>query len=67
MDWQTGPAALVLQHQRKLGGGGAAPGNLPDHSQSWLDQGLFPAAKYPLDQFARGLFHVERSGILAAN
>jgi starch synthase len=54
-DWQTGVAALLLQHQRKLAGQGATPGIcLTIHNLAY--QGLFPAAKYaltnlPLDYF----------------
>ncbi|MCX6924504.1 MAG: glycogen/starch synthase [Verrucomicrobia bacterium] len=43
-DWQTGTAALMVQHQRKLAGRGATPGIcLTIHNLAY--QGLFPAAK----------------------
>jgi starch synthase len=46
-DWQTSPAALLLQHQRKLAGQGSTPGiSLTIHNLAY--QGLFPAAKYAL-------------------
>ncbi len=46
-DWQAGPAALLIQHQRKLGGQGALPGLcLTIHNLAY--QGLFPAAQYAL-------------------
>jgi starch synthase len=46
-DWQSGPAALLLQHQKKIGGQGAVPGVcLTIHNLAY--QGLFPAAQYAL-------------------
>jgi starch synthase len=46
-DWQASPAALLLQHQRKLAGQGSTPGTcLTIHNLAY--QGLFPAAKYAL-------------------
>ena len=46
-DWQTGLAALLVQHQRKMVGQGAAPGIcLTIHNLAY--QGLFPATKYSL-------------------
>jgi starch synthase len=46
-DWQASPAALLLQHQRKLAGQGSTPGIcLTIHNLAY--QGLFPAAKYAL-------------------
>ena len=46
-DWQTGLAALLLQHQRKLAGQGTTPGIcLTIHNLAY--QGLFPAAQYAL-------------------
>lgn len=46
-DWQTSPAALLLQHQRRLAGQGSTPGTcLTIHNLAY--QGLFPAAKYAL-------------------
>ena len=46
-DWQTSPAALLIQHQRKLAGQGTTPGIcLTIHNLAY--QGLFPAAQYAL-------------------
>jgi starch synthase len=46
-DWQACPAALLLQHQRKLAGQGTTPGIcLTIHNLAY--QGVFPAAQYPL-------------------
>ncbi len=46
-DWQTSPAALLIQHQRKPAGQGTAPGIcLTIHNLAY--QGLFPAAQYAL-------------------
>jgi starch synthase len=46
-DWQASPAALLLQHQRRLAGQGSTPGIcLTIHNLAY--QGLFPAAKYAL-------------------
>jgi starch synthase len=46
-DWQTGPGALLVKHQRKLEGQGNGPGVcLTIHNLAY--QGLFPAAKYAL-------------------
>jgi starch synthase len=57
-DWQASPAALLIQHQRKLAGQWATPGVcLTIHNLAY--QGLFPAAKYtltnlPWDYFTPG-------------
>jgi starch synthase len=46
-DWQASPAALLLQHQRKLAGQGRTPAVcLTIHNLAY--QGLFPAARYAL-------------------
>ena len=54
-DWQASPAALLLQHQRKLAGQGSTPGIcLIIHNLAY--QGLFPAAKYALMNLPRDYF-----------
>jgi starch synthase len=54
-DWQASPAALLLQHQRKLAGQGSTPGTcLTIHNLAY--QGLFPAAKYALMNLPRDYF-----------
>jgi len=54
-DWQASPAALLLQHQRKLAGQGSTPGIcLTIHNLAY--QGLFPAAKYALMNLPRDYF-----------
>lgn len=46
-DWQTGLAALFLQHQRKLPGWAAGPRTcMTIHNLAY--QGVFPASQYPL-------------------
>jgi len=46
-DWQSGLAALFLEHERKLGGKASAPRTcLTIHNLAY--QGVFPAAKYSL-------------------
>jgi len=57
-DWQAGPAALLIHHQRMLAGRWATPGIcLTIHNLAY--QGLFPAAAYvltnlPWDYFTPG-------------
>ena len=54
-DWQSGPAALLIQHQRRLAGQGAGPAIcLTIHNLAY--QGLFPAAKYQLINLPREYF-----------
>ena len=54
-DWQTGLAALLIQHQRKLVGQGAIPGIcLTIHNLAY--QGVFPAAQYELTNLPRDYF-----------
>ena len=54
-DWQTGPAALLIRHQRKLAGQGTTPGIcLTIHNLAY--QGLFPAAQYALFDLPRDYF-----------
>ena len=54
-DWQAGPAALLIQHQRRLTGQGATPGVcLTIHNLAY--QGLFPSAQYSLLNLPRDYF-----------
>lgn len=46
-DWQTSPAAVLIQHHRRVTGPGRTPGIcLTIHNLAY--QGLFPASQYPL-------------------
>ncbi len=54
-DWQAGPAALLIQHQREQAGQGSTPGIcLTIHNVAY--QGLFPAALYALTNLPWGYF-----------
>jgi starch synthase len=54
-DWQSGPAALLIHHQRKLAGQGTTPGTcLTVHNLAY--QGLFPAVQYALTNLPRDYF-----------